>query len=166
MSRPQFRHSKWSNSARGGAVLVSLPTIATRQTGHVFTGGGVVEVVILLAPRLASPAAQPHRQGQLSAGSLRSSFREFGVGAIDLYQKPLVEHRIWPIPCLVLGQAAQWVSSEPHVAQCDVAAACIASRRTPLRWTTSMITTAGIITPDRGQRGPHASMAGYRLPHA
>ena len=37
--------------------------------------------------------------------------------------------------------------------------------RTPLRWTTSMITTAGILTPDRGQRGPHASMAGYRLPN-
>src|SRR5215467_6424613 len=49
MSRPQFKHSKRSNSTRDAAVLVSLPTIATRQTGHVFTRGGTVEGDLLLA---------------------------------------------------------------------------------------------------------------------
>jgi hypothetical protein len=43
-------------------------------------------------------------------------------------------------------------------AQCNVVAASGASLTMPRRRTTRIITAAGIITPDRGRRGPHASM--------
>jgi hypothetical protein len=79
MTKPQFKHSKSSNS--GCARSVRFASIAIPQAGQFFIGARIGEWIILVADRF--PTAVPHR-----------IMDSLGGGFIDLCQLALCQPRL------------------------------------------------------------------------